>query len=311
MVAQIQFVPLQTIQNLKSKINMSGYQNSETDQDAAAALLQPLSTSRQIFTYSMTGIAFGLSALALLPLSSILWEIMSRGASGFRLEMLSQPLIENGFANAILGTILMVGIGALLSVPVGVITGIFLAEFSKTNPFTQYVRFITSILTGVPSIVVGIFAYGVIVLLTKGFSAIAGGFALAVIMLPVIVLTTEEALKLIPVPQRLASAALGGTRFQTTFRVIVSSAIPGITTGISLAIARASGETAPLLFTALFSQNWSDGLLSPTASLPVLIFNLYNNPDPAVNQLVWTTSIILLTLVLFFSVLSRVIAKKR
>jgi phosphate transport system permease protein len=290
---------------------MSAYPNSEIDQSTADELCQPLSRGRQLFTYAMNGIAFGLSVLALLPLSSILWEIMSRGLSGFKLEMLFHPLIENGFANAILGTILMVSIGALLSIPVGVITGIFLAEFSQTNPFTQYVRFITSIITGVPSIVVGIFAYGVIVLLTKGFSAIAGGFALAVIMLPVIVLTTEEALKLIPVPQRLASAALGGTRFQTTFRVIVSSAIPGITTGISLAIARASGETAPLLFTALFSQNWSDGLLSPTASLPVLIFNLYNNPDPAVNELVWTTSIILLTLVLFFSLLSRVIAKKR
>jgi phosphate transport system permease protein len=290
---------------------MSAYPNSEIDQSTATELYQPLSRGRQLFTYAMNGIAFGLSVLALLPLSSILWEIMSRGLSGFKLEMLFHPLIENGFANAILGTILMVGIGALLSIPVGVITGIFLAEFSQTSPLTRYVRFITSILTGVPSIIVGIFAYGVIVLLTKGFSAIAGGFALAVIMLPMIVLTTEEALKLIPVPQRLASAALGGTRFQTTFRVIVSSAIPGITTGISLAIARASGETAPLIFTALFSQNWSDGLLSPTASLPVLIFNLYNNPDPAVNQLVWTTSIILLTLVLFFSVLSRVIAKKR
>ncbi|QEI41551.1 Phosphate transport system permease protein PstA [Dolichospermum sp. UHCC 0315A] len=290
---------------------MSAYPNSEIDQSTATELYQPLSRGRQLFTYAMNGIAFGLSVLALLPLSSILWEIMSRGLSGFKLEMLFHPLIENGFANAILGTILMVSIGALLSIPVGVITGIFLAEFSQTSPLTRYVRFITSILTGVPSIIVGIFAYGVIVLLTKGFSAIAGGFALAVIMLPMIVLTTEEALKLIPVPQRLASAALGGTRFQTTFRVIVSSAIPGITTGISLAIARASGETAPLIFTALFSQNWSDGLLSPTASLPVLIFNLYNNPDPAVNQLVWTTSIILLTLVLFFSVLSRVIAKKR
>jgi phosphate transport system permease protein len=290
---------------------MSAYPNSEIDQSTADELCQPLSRGRQLFTYAMNGIAFGLSVLALLPLSSILWEIMSRGLSGFKLEMLFHPLIENGFANAILGTILMVSIGALLSIPVGVITGIFLAEFSQTNPFTQYVRFVTNILTGVPSIIVGMFAYGVIVLLTKGYSAIAGGFALAVIMLPMIVLTTEEALKLIPVPQRLASAALGGTRFQTTFRVIVSSAIPGITTGISLAIARASGETAPLIFTALFSQNWSDGLLSPTASLPVLIFNLYNNPDPAVNQLVWTTSIILLTLVLFFSVLSRVIAKKR
>lgn len=284
---------------------MREYSNSEIDQLIAADLFRSLPVTRQVFTYLMNGLAFSLSILALLPLLSILWEILSRGIAGFKLEMLSSPLIENGFANAILGTIIMVSIGALLSIPVGVMTGIFLAEFSQTNPFTQYVRFIATILTGVPSIVVGIFAYGVVVLVTKQFSAIAGGFALSVIMLPVITLTTEEALKLIPVPQRLASAALGGTRFQTTFRVIVSAAIPGITTGISLAIARAAGETAPLLFTALFSQNWSDSLLSPTASLPVLIFNLYNNPDPEVNKLVWTTAIILLTIVLFFSLLSR------
>jgi phosphate transport system permease protein len=129
-------------------------------------------------------------------------------------------------------------------------------------------------------------------------------------MLPIIALTTEEALKLIPTQQRLASAALGGTRFQTTFRIVVKAAVPGITTGIALAIARASGETAPLLFTALFSQNWSDSLMSPTASLPVLIFNLYNNPDPEINKLVWTTSIILLTLVLFFSLISRLLSSK-
>lgn len=290
---------------------MREYSNSEIDQLIAADLSQSLPITRQLFTYLMNGLAFILSILALLPLLSILWEILSRGIAGFKLEMLFSPLIENGFANAILGTIIMVSIGALLSIPVGVMTGIFLAEFSQTNPFTQYVRFIATIITGVPSIVVGIFAYGVVVLVTKQFSAIAGGFALSVIMLPVITLTTEEALKLIPVPQRLASAALGGTRFQTTFRVIVSAAIPGITTGISLAIARAAGETAPLLFTALFSQNWSDSLLSPTASLPVLIFNLYNNPDPEVNKLVWTTAIILLTIVLFFSLLSRLIAKKK
>ena len=289
---------------------MRDYPNSEIDQYIAAELYQPLPRGRQVFTYLMNGIAFSLTGLALLPLFSILWEILRKGLFGFKLDMLFRPLIENGFANAIIGTILMVCIGALLSIPVGIMTGIFLAEFSETNPITKYVRFITSILTGVPSIVVGMFAYGTVVLLTKGFSALAGGFALAVIMLPVIVLTTEEALKLIPVPQRLASAALGGTRFQTTFRVIVSSAMPGITTGISLAIARASGETAPLIFTALFSQNWSDNLLSPTASLPVLIFNFYNDTDPEKNQLVWTTAIILLTLVLFFSLLSRVLAKK-
>lgn len=289
---------------------MSGYINSEIDQSLSEELLSPLPTQRRLFTYGMNGLSFILSLLAFFPLASILWEILSRGLSGFTIEMLYRPLIENGFANAILGTILMVGIGGLLSVPVGIMTGIFLAEFSKTNKITSFVRFLNSILTGVPSIVVGMFAYGVVVLVTKEFSAFAGGFALSVIMLPVIVLTTEEALKLIPTQQRLASAALGGTRFQTTFRIVITAAIPGITTGISLAIARAAGETAPLLFTALFSQNWSDGLMSPTASLPVLIFNLYNSPDPEINKLVWTTSIILLSLVLFFSLLSRLLSRK-
>lgn len=290
---------------------MSGQTSTTTESSLAEELLSPLPTERRLFSYGMNGLSFFLSLLALFPLASILWEILSRGVSGLNLEMFYLPLIDNGFANAILGTILMVGIGAFLSIPVGIMTGIFLAEFSKTNKLTKFVRFINSILTGVPSIVVGMFAYGVIVLLTKDFSAIAGGFALAVIMLPVITLTTEEALKLVQIDQRLASAALGGTRFQTTWRIVIKAAIPGITTGIALAIARASGETAPLIFTALFSQNWSDGLMSPTASLPVLIFNLYNNPDPEVYQLVWTASIILLTLVLFFSVVSRLLSRKK
>ncbi|WP_016953406.1 phosphate ABC transporter permease PstA [Anabaena sp. PCC 7108] len=289
---------------------MNEYLNSEIDNSLAEKLLDPLTNQRRLFTYVMNAVSFGLSLLAFFPLLSILWEIMERGLSGLRPDMFFKPLIENGFANAILGTILMVGIGAMLSIPVGIMTGIFLAEFGRTNQITNFVRFINSILTGVPSIVVGMFAYGVVVLATKQFSAFAGGFALAVIMLPVIVLTTEEALKLIPIQQRLASAALGGTRFQTTFRIVLAAAIPGITTGISLAIARAAGETAPLIFTALFSQNWSDGLLSPTASLPVLIFNLYNNPDPKINQLVWTTSIILLSLSLFFSLVSRLLSSK-
>lgn len=290
---------------------MSANLNSDTTESINEELLSPLPLERSMFTYAMNGLSLILSLLALLPLASILWEILSRGISGFTLEMLYLPLIDKGFANAILGTIIMVGMGALLSIPIGVMTGIFLAEFSKTNRFTKFVRFLNSILTGVPSIVVGMFAYGVIVLTTKQFSAFAGAFALSVIMLPVIVLTTEEALKLIPTNQRLASAALGGTRFQTTLRIVVTAAIPGITTGISLAIARAAGETAPLVFTALFSQNWSESLMSPTASLPVLIYNLYENPDPEVNKLVWTASIILLSLVLFFSLFSRFLSRKK
>lgn len=325
---------------------MNDYPDTQkTDTALAKELLRPLSPQRQYFTNLMNAIAFGLTALALIPLVSILFEIMSKGIGGFKLEMLRNPVIEYGFANAIVGTVVMVTLGVLMSVPVGLMTGIFLAEFGKTNSIAQVIRFITSILSGVPSIVVGIFAYGVAVLSLKEFTAIAGGFALSVIMLPVIVLTTEEALKLIPVQQRLASAALGGTQFQTIFRVVVSSAIPSITTGVLLATARAAGETAPLLFTALFSLNWSPdlfnttalsecfkfqcpplpvdestlvgwfklwfpGLLEPTASLPVLIYNLYNDPDPEKSQLVWTTSIILLSLILCFSIMSRFVTSK-
>ncbi|MEH1907327.1 MAG: phosphate ABC transporter permease PstA [Nostoc sp.] len=290
---------------------MSGYIQPETDESLATELCSPLPKERVIFTYVMNAIAFGLTGLALIPLLSILWEILVRGISGLKSDMFVKAVIDNGFGNAILGTIIMVLIGAILSIPTGVMTGIFLAEFGQTNPIGGIVRFISSILTGVPSIVVGVFAYGVIVLVTKGFSAIAGGFALAVIMLPVIILTTEESLKLIPISQRLASSALGGTRFQTTFRIVVTAAIPGITTGILLAVARAAGETAPLIFTALFSLDWSEGLLSPTASLPVLIFNLYNDPDPQKSQLVWTTAIVLLGLILSVSIVSRLVIRQR
>ncbi|MEH2143566.1 phosphate ABC transporter permease PstA [Nostoc sp.] len=289
---------------------MSSYIQLETD-ELATELCSPLPTERLIFTYVMNAIAFGLIGLALIPLISILWQIIVRGISGLQSDMFVKAVIDNGFGNAILGTIIMVVIGSLLSIPTGIMTGIFLAEFGETNSIAGIVRFISSILTGVPSIVVGVFAYGVIVLLTKGFSAIAGGFALAVIMLPVIILTTEESLKLIPTSGRLASAALGGTRFQTTFRIVVTAAIPGITTGVLLAVARAAGETAPLIFTALFSLDWSEGLLSPTASLPVLIFNLYNDPDPQKSQLVWTTSIVLLSLILCVSILSRLVISQR
>ncbi|AUT00854.1 phosphate ABC transporter, permease protein PstA [Nostoc sp. CENA543] len=290
---------------------MENYRQPEIDKILAAELYSPLPSSRLLFTHFMNFIAFALAALALIPLFSILWEIIKRGIGGIKTEMFVKSVIDNGFGNAILGTITVVAIASLLSIPIGLFTGIFLAEFAQTNSITRFVRFITSILTGVPSIVVGIFAYGVIVLSTKSFSAIAGGFALATIMLPIIVLTTEEALKLIPIEQRLASAALGGTRFQTTFRVVVTAAIPTITTGVLLAVARAAGETAPLIFTALFSLDWSAGLLTPTASLPVLIFNLYNDPDPERSQLVWTTSIILLGLVLCVSLISRLVTSKK
>lgn len=285
-------------------------QDLQVDTSSSNELCSPLPTYRRLFTYIMNGLAFGLSGLAIVPLVSVLWEIIRRGLPGLTPAMFVTSVFDNGIANAIVGTAAMVIIAVCLSVPTGIMTAIFLSEFSQNN-LSKFVRFVTTILTGVPSIVVGVFAYGVVVALTKSFSALAGGFALSIIMLPVVVLTTEEALKLVPSSLRLASAALGGTQFQTTFKVVVASAIPTITTGVLLAVARAAGETAPLVFTALFSLDWSSDLLSPTASLPVLIFNLYNDPSPEKNQLVWTTSIVLLGLVLCISLLSRLVTNRK
>ncbi|HEY9635604.1 MAG TPA: phosphate ABC transporter permease PstA [Coleofasciculaceae cyanobacterium] len=291
-------------------------------------LHQPLSVGRTFFSRGMTFLAFTLTAVALLPLFAILFEILRQGLGQLKWEVLvslpapvgvtNQP---NGFANAILGTLIMVGIASLFSVPFGILTGIFLVEFGKGSTMSpsgfslrsiaSYIRFITVILSSVPSIVVGVFAYGVIVLTTRQFSALAGGLALGVIMLPIVALSTEEALKLVPMSHRLASAALGGGRFQTTFRIVVASALPGITTGVLLAVARAAGETAPLLFTALSSQFWPQGLFSPTPSLSVLIYSYASSPFKEQNKLAWTASVVLIGLVLLSSILSRQVTRKR
>lgn len=307
-------------------------------------LHQPLPVGRSLFSYGMTALAFMLTALALLPLLAILLEIVTRGLPQLSWEVfvsLPAPVglkdVPNGFANAIVGTLMMVGIASLLSIPFGIMTGIFLSEFGKGSRVASFIRFVTLILSSVPSIVVGVFAYGVIVLATKKFSALAGGFALAVLMLPIVILTTEEALKLVPTQMRQASAALGGDRFQTTFRIVVASALPGITTGVLLAVARAAGETAPLIFTALSTQNWPpfaaklaelfgqpmgtqsiatikelpESLLSPTPSLSVLIYNYATSSYQAQNKLAWTASLVLLGMVLLISILSRLVTRNR
>jgi len=289
---------------------MSASKRPQIDLSVAREICNPLSAERFVFQYGMSAIAFFLTFVALLPLFSLVWVILRRGFSNLEPQMFVKQVIDFGFANAIVGTITMVGIGALFSIPFGVITGIFLSEFGGKSTVARVVRFITTILTGVPSIVVGVFAYGVFVATTKQFSGIAGGFALGVIMLPIIALTTEEVLKLVPNSLRLASAALGGNRFQTTFRVVVAAGLPGITTATLLAIARASGETAPLIFTSLFSNFWS-WPNKETASLPVLIYRFYEDDRPEVFQLVWTTSIVLEGLVFLLSLLSRLITRKK
>lgn len=278
-------------------------------------LTTPLSPARTFFDRGMTVLAFALTLIGMSPLLSVLWDIITKGAPGLTGIMFTKPIFEDGFANAVVGTLTMVLIASLISIPIGVATGIYLSEYGAKSKVNRTIRFLTTILTGVPSIVVGIFTYDVVVLFTKktfdfSYSSIAGGISLSIIMLPIIALTTEEVLKLVPNAFRLASSGLGGTKFQTISRIIVPNALPAISTGVLLSIARAAGETAPLLFTALFSQNWADGLTSPTGSLPVLIFNLYNDPDPVKNQLVWTASLFLLGIVLVINLPARLLASK-
>ena len=282
----------------------------------ATKLTTPLSPLRNVFDRGMTILVFGLTMVGILPLISVLWNIISKGLPGLTAVMFTKPIIEDGFANAVVGTLTMITIGSLLSIPIGVATGIYLAEYEPTTKINLTVKFLTTVLTGVPSIVVGIFTYSAVVLVSQklfdfSYSAVAGGIALAILMLPIIALTTEEVLKLVPINFRLASSGLGGSKFQTITRIILPTALPALTTGILLAVARGIGETAPLLFTALFAQDWSDNLLSPTASLPILIFNLYNDPDPVKNQLVWTGSLFLLGIVLVINLPARILTNKQ
>jgi phosphate transport system permease protein len=280
------------------------------------SLTTPLGLGRTLFDRGMTILAFALTIVGILPLMSVLWNIISKGAPGVTAAMFTKPIIDDGFANAIVGTLMMVAIGSIISIPLGVATGIYLSEYDSSSKLNRTIRFLVTILTGVPSIVVGIFAYGIVVLGTKdlfgfSYSALAGGISLAVIMLPIIALTSEEVLKLVPPAYRYASLGLGGTKFQTIWRIVLPTALPAISTGVLLAVSRATGETAPLLFTALGNLDWAENLFDKTASLPVLIYNLYNDPSPEKNQLVWTASLLLLILVLLINLPSRLLANRK
>ncbi|AFY72196.1 phosphate ABC transporter, permease protein PstA [Synechococcus sp. PCC 7502] len=293
--------------------------SNQVQESELIELTVPLPVIRSNFNLFMTVLAFALTGVALIPLGSILIEIFFKGLPYLSFDVFTslpaavgEQDVKNGFANAILGTLLMVGVASLAAIPFGVMAGIYLSEFGKEQPKTAgYVRFATRILSSVPSIVVGVFAYGVIVANFKSFSALAGSFALATIMLPIVTLTSEEALKLIPTSVRQASAALGGNRFQTTFRIVVSAALPGITTGVLLAVARVAGETAPLLFTALSSQDWPQGLFNPAPSLAVLIYQYSTSAYPEQNKLAWTAAAVLLILVITVNVVSRLVTRDR
>jgi phosphate transport system permease protein len=279
--------------------------------------LRKKSNFRTWFDRFWTGIATFCMIFTLIPLFAVLIFVSIKGLSRINLEIFTKlppppGLAGGGIANAILGTLITVGIATAIAVPIGVLAAVYLSEFSGGNQVAQAIRFATNVLSGVPSIIAGIFAYGLLVA-TKivGFSAIAGGIALAVLMLPTIIRTSDEALQIVPQDVRWAAMGIGAYNYQSVLKIVLPAAIPSILTGVTLAIARAAGETAPLIFTALFSNFWPKGLTEPIATLSVLVYNFATVPFANQQELAWAGSLILVVLVLITSVTARWVTRKQ
>ena len=270
--------------------------------------------SRNIGSRILTIISGLFAGVAVLPLILVLGYVLIRGASKINITLLTElpppPGLEGGgIGNAIIGTIVVTTIAALVAIPVGVGGGIYLAEYSRSGGFSQFIRFGTNVLSGVPSIIAGVVIYGTIVtsriVFGNAYSALAGGIALSILMLPTVIKTTDEGLKLVSDDLRRAALGVGASRFVTIVRITLPTAFTPIATGVVLAIARAAGETAPLIFTALFSPFWPDGIFAPIATLSVLIYNFSIMPYEFQNELAWAASFILVALILMLNLFSR------
>jgi len=257
-----------------------------------------------------------IALLASVPLLSVLYMLISRGGARLGVELFTALppagfAMGGGIANAIVGTVVMVAIAAVISIPIGIMGGVFLGVLAPDSRLAAVSRFLAKALTGFPSILAGVFVYGVLVLAMGTYSAIAGGVALAVLMLPTIILTTEQAVRMVPQRMKDAAYGMGCTRTQVIWKVVLPTGLPGILTGVMLGIAGAAGESAPLLFTALFSNYFLSGLTEPTASLSILIYNFSGMPFPNQIELAWAASLVLVLIVLVINILSRFFGRPR
>ena len=264
----------------------------------------------------MTTVMWTALFVAIVPLALILIQVVAKGAGQLSWSFLTkpEPFVQmqsgGGFGAGIRGTLKVVGLGSLIAIPVGVLAAVHLVEYGRTGIFANAVRFFSDVMTGIPSIFVGIFVYTVIVLETKSFSTWAGGVALGVLMVPIVVRSAEEILRLVPPELRDASAALGAPRWKTVVRVVLPAAAPGLTTGALLAVARAAGETAPLLLTAFGNQltvSW-DKWNGPESTLTYQIYQSSNSPFLASQTRAWTGALVLVFGILAISVAARTIA---
>jgi phosphate transport system permease protein len=262
-----------------------------------------------VVAFVASGVA---TAIGLAVLVAILWTLLSRGLGAMSLDVFRQstpaPGSAGGLSNAIFGSVLMTVIGILIGAPVGLLAGTYLAEYGRGNRLSTVVRFINDVLLSAPSIIIGLFVYTLVVLRMGRFSAIAGAISLALIALPVIVRATEDMLSLVPRSLREASAAMAAQPWRTILRIVFPAARSGLLTGVLLSVARISGETAPLLFTALNNQFWSADLTRPMANLPVVIFQFAMSPYKDWQQLAWAGAVLITLFVLVLSIMARSIA---
>ncbi|HEY7963679.1 MAG TPA: phosphate ABC transporter permease PstA [Steroidobacteraceae bacterium] len=257
---------------------------------------------------ALSGVA---TAIGLFFLGAILWTLLYNGLAGLSLTLFTAmtppPGSSGGLLNAIYGSVVMTVTGIAIGGPIGMLAGTYLAEYGRTAQISSVIRFVNDVLLSAPSIIIGLFVYELLVVRMGHFSAIAGAVALAIIAMPVIVRTTEDMLNLVPQGMKDASTAMGAYQWRTILSVIYPAARSGVVTGLLLAVARISGETAPLLFTALNNQFWSSNLSAPMANLPVVIFQFALSPYPNWQQLAWSGALIITVSILVLSITARLV----
>jgi phosphate transport system permease protein len=279
-------------------------------------LERSLRRPRTLLSFCMSVLCAILALLAAVPLFSVLLMLVWRGGARLSPALFTElppaaGMQGGGIGNAIIGSLLVVFVAAVISIPVGVLGGVYLAEINPDGRSAAVVRFCAKLLTGLPSILAGVFAYTTVVLLTGRFSPLAGGIALALLMLPIIMLTTEEAVRSVGAEMSEAAIGMGATQTEVVWQILLPTALPGILTGVLLALARGAGETAPLLFTMTFSDYWlSRHLMEPTASLAVLIFNFSKSPFQNQKEFAWAASLVLVFIVLVLTVGGQVLSRR-
>ena len=299
-----------------ANVAMNDQAAPESRASGPASFHRSLAERRTLGNMVLTALAVLLSLLAMFPLFSVLYMLLVKGAALLSPSLFSEltpgaGMTGGGIANAIVGTLVVVVVATLLALPLGFMGAVYLAEYGGETRLATVVRFAAKVLTGLPSILAGVFAYATVVVTTGSFSALAGGAAMAILMVPTVMLTSESALRAVPGKMKMAAFGMGATRAQTVLRIVIPTAIPGILTGVMLSLARAMGETAPLLFTALFSDYMFEGKIAqPIASLSVLIYNFAGSPFEHQVALAWAASLVLVSIVLVLNVVAQIATRR-